>query len=36
MAKGSELDTFSVNALGFNAEKAKLKFNIIPEEPIQE
>jgi len=36
MAKGSELDTFSINALGFNAEKAKLKFNIIPEEPIQE
>ena len=36
MAKGSELDTFQVNALGFNAEKAKLKFNITPEEPIEE
>ena len=36
MAKGSELDTFSVNALGFNAEKAKLKFNITPQEPIEE
>ncbi len=35
MAKGSELDTFSVNALGFNAEKAKLKFNILPEEPVE-
>jgi hypothetical protein len=32
MAKGSELDTFQVNALGLNAEKAKLKFNILPEE----
>jgi hypothetical protein len=36
MAKGSELDTFQVNALGFNAEKAKLKFNITPQEPIEE
>jgi hypothetical protein len=32
MAKGSELDTFQVNALGLNAERAKLKFNILPEE----
>jgi hypothetical protein len=28
MAKGSELDTFQVNALGFSVEKAKLKFDI--------
>jgi hypothetical protein len=28
MAKGSELDSFQVNALGFNVEKAKLKFSI--------
>jgi len=28
MAKGSELDTFQVNALGFSVEKAKLKFEL--------
>ena len=32
MAKGSELDTFSVNALGFSVEKVKIKFNIPTEE----
>ena len=32
MAKGTELDSFSVNALGFNVEKAKLKFTIPTEE----
>jgi hypothetical protein len=32
MAKGSELDTFQVNALGFSVEKAKLKFSIPTEE----
>ena len=32
MAKGSELDTFQVNALGFSVEKAKLKFEL----PTQE
>jgi hypothetical protein len=32
MAKGTELDSFQVNALGFSVEKAKLKFNI----PIEE
>jgi hypothetical protein len=28
MAKGTELDSFQVNALGFSVEKAKMKFNL--------
>ena len=32
MAKGTELDSFQVNALGFSVEKAKLKFSIPTEE----
>jgi hypothetical protein len=32
MAKGTELDSFQVNALGFSVEKAKLKFSIPSEE----